>query len=136
MQNGVDMSRYSALPTLPPTSASSEQAQQALRQSRINATYLRLRNEQLELLEKYGRNAWLVGNDTLESILREKEKGLVETRGAVEEVNRGRKAGQIERGEGEEGVLGLEKRWRDGVGRGIEVGVAVRGVEERLRRGG
>lgn len=112
------------------------QAEQALRQSWINATYLRLRNEQLELLERYGRNGWLVGNDTLEGILREKERGLVETRAAVEEVNRGRKAGQLEGGEREDGVLGLERRWREGVGRGIEVGVAVRGLEERVRSGG
>lgn len=77
-----------------------------------------------------------MGNDTLEGILREKERALVETRKEVEEVNRGRKAGQLERGEGEDGVVGLERRWRDGVGRGVEVGVAVRGVEERVRRGG
>lgn len=62
---------------------------------------------------------------------------MVDVRGEVEGVNRGRKAAQ-EAGRGE--VEGLEGAWKEGVGRVVEVEVEVGRLEGRrrgiLREGG
>lgn len=88
-------------------------------------------------MEQFGKNAWLIANDQLESTLREVEKELVETREATMELNRERKRVQ----EGRRGELeGGERAWREGVGGLVEVQVATGEVErrwrERLRRTG
>lgn len=84
----------------------------------------------MELLEQFGKNAWLVANGQLEDILRGVEKELVETREAMTEVNRERKRKQ----EGRRGELeGGERAWREGVGGLVEVQVATRDVERRWR---
>ena len=128
-RTGIDAERYAALPTFPPsttTSPSSESnisAQRAsIRHSSTNVTYLRHRALHLQLLDQYGKNAWLLGNDALESLLKAQEQRLVHLRAETEEVNRARKAGQ-EGGRGE--VEGLEADWRGGVGRVVEVEVAL-----------
>jgi pre-mRNA-splicing factor SPF27 len=90
----------------------------------------------LELLDQFGKNAWLVGNSQLEDVLRSLEKDVVATQGRVDEVNKARKAAQ-------EGVRGemesLEQSWKKGIGRVVEVEVAAEGVRrevlETRRRG-
>ena len=85
----------------------------------------------MELLDQFGKNAWLVANDQLESILREVEKELVETREATTEVNRERKRAQ----EGRRGELeGGERAWRAGVGGLVEVQIATGEVEGKWRQ--
>lgn len=127
--SGTDLSRYEAASTLEPNSTR-EESQAALRAAYTNSTYLSLRLQALELLEQFGKNAWLVGNAQLEDILREVERELVETRVRTDEVNRERKRAQ----EGARGQLeGGERRWRDGVGELVEVHVAVGEVEARWR---
>ena len=102
----------------------------ALKAAYVNSSYLTLRLQALELLEQFGKNAWLVANDQLESILREVERELVETREATTEVNRERKRAQ----EGRRGELeGSERAWREGVGRVVEVQLATGEVERRWR---
>ena len=125
------MSRYeSSTETLTPDAS-------ALKAAYSNSSYLTLRLQALELLEQFGKNAWLVANDQLESILREVERELVETREATTEINRERKRAQEEkRGE----LEGSERAWRAGVGGLVEVQVATGEVErkwrERLRGSG
>ena len=81
-------------------------------------------------MEQFGKNAWLVANDQLESILREVEKELVETREATTEINRERKRAQeAKRGE----LGGSERAWRAGVGDLVEVQVATEEVERKWR---
>lgn len=127
----IDLNRYEATTeTLTPDAS-------ALKAAYTNSSYLTLRLQALELLEQFGKNAWLVANDQLESILRDVEKELVETREATTEVNRERKRAQ----EGSRGLLeGGERAWRDGVGGLVEVQVATGEVErnwrERLRGSG
>ena len=58
------------------------------------------------------------------------EKELVGLRGEVEAVNRERKAGQEG---GRKELEGLEEDWREGVGRVLEVQVAVGRLEEERR---
>ena len=95
-----------------------------------------MRVQSLELLEKWGRNKWLVGNWEVEGELGALEGELAVCRGEVEGVNRERKGGQ----EGVRGGLeGLEEEWRGGVEGVIKVGVETARVEGERRgvlRGG
>ncbi|KAF6218403.1 hypothetical protein HO133_005750 [Letharia lupina] len=120
----IDLRRYEANTTSLTPDAS------ALKAAYVNSSYLTLRLQALELLEQFGKNAWLVANDQLESLLKEVEKELVETREATTEVNRERKRAQ----EGRRGELeGGERVWRAGVGGLVEVQVATVDVERRWR---
>lgn len=101
----------------------------------IALTHLSNRETNLTLLSHYGKNAHLVGNDQLEQMLKEVETELVRTKEEVEVVNRERKAGQL--GAKEE-IERLERRYREGVGRVLEVEVAAEGVRREIlaaRRG-
>lgn len=69
-------------------------------------------------------------NSVLEEELRAVEKELVETREGVMEVNRERKRFQV-RGGGE--MEGLERGWKEGVGRALEVQLAVGAMEGERR---
>ncbi|CAF9928347.1 hypothetical protein IMSHALPRED_007444 [Imshaugia aleurites] len=120
----IDLNRYEANTETTTPDAS------ALKAAYTNSSYLTLRLQALELLEQFGKNAWLVANDQLESILREVERELVETREAMTEVNRERKRAQ----EGRRGELeGGERAWREGVGGLVEVQIATGEVEEQWR---
>lgn len=80
------------------------------------------------MLEKFGKNAWLVGNSQLEDILKEIEAELAETRKQHEEVETLRRTQQ-------ESVLGeiktLEDTWQKGVGRVLETEVAAEGLKQQ-----
>ncbi|KAL8783409.1 MAG: hypothetical protein Q9195_009398, partial [Heterodermia aff. obscurata] len=102
-----------------------------LREALISAFYLSNRQQTLELLERFGKNSWLVHNRVLEDELRAVEQELVRCREETQGVNRGRKALQTGR-KGE--VEGLEAEWRRGVGRVVDVGVGL-GEVERERVG-
>jgi pre-mRNA-splicing factor SPF27 len=81
------------------------------------------------LLEKFGKNAWLVGNSQLEDILKEIEAELAETRKQHEEVETLRRSQQ-------ESVVGeiktLEDTWKKGVGRVLETEVAAEGLKQQI----
>ncbi|KAL6721446.1 hypothetical protein ACLMJK_000549 [Lecanora helva] len=127
--SAIDLSRYEASPT-PSSDTSPSDAKQILQAAYTNASYLTLRLQALELLEQFGKNAWLVGNSQLEDVLRDVEKELVETRERTEVVNRERKGMQ----EGARGRLDAAgEEWRTGVGRVIEVSVAVKEKEGEWR---
>ena len=135
----IDLSRYEGSPSPSDIQdaddrdgASTSKAAQIheLKKSYTNATYLAQRTQALELLEQFGKNAWLVGNSQLEGVLGGVERELVGVREEVEGVNRGRREGQ-EVGRG--GLEGGEREWRGGVGGVVRAGVAVRGVEEEVR---
>ena len=139
---GIDLSRYeldSSNPSSPPPSTSTQDLQQPnkLQEAYTSSTYLHSRAQHLALLDEYGKNAWLVGNSQLEDLLRRTEKELAETREEVERVNGERKRVQ----EGAKGEMeGLERGWREGVGKVVEVEIAVADLEGRrmrvLREGG
>ncbi|KAL2045222.1 hypothetical protein N7G274_002305 [Stereocaulon virgatum] len=127
--SGIDLTRYEASAELD-ASTSLASAREALKAAYTNASYLTMRLQALALLERFGKNAWLVGNSQLEDILRDVERELVQCRGRVEGINRERKAAQ-ERGRG---VLeGAEREWRSGVAEVVEVLGAVAGVERECR---
>ena len=121
--SGIDLSRYEGATEDPATAES-------LKAAYTNVAYLTKRLEALDLLESFGKNAWLIGNSQLEDVLREVERELVEAREDVEVVNRERKQMQ-EGGKGE--LEGGDSAWKDGVRGTIEASVAVQGLAERIR---
>ncbi len=122
--SAIDTSRYEA-----PADSDSPDVN-TLRQAYISSSYLIHRQQTLALLEEFGKNAWLVHNSQLEDILRRLEKEVLETKEEVEAVNRERKRDQ--EGKRDE-IEGLERDWREGIGRVLEVGVGVGEVENAMR---
>lgn len=107
-----------------------DQERKRMHEAYVVSEYLRQRLQNLSLLDEFGKNAWIVGNARLEDILRGVEGELVKTREEVERVNRERKVFQ-ERGRRE--MEGLERSWKEGVGRAVEVEAAVKMVEKEIR---
>lgn len=135
----ITTTHYEALSPPLTTTASPESLlawRTALSNAYTSSTYLSGRVANLELLERYGKNAWLEGNRQLEDVLRSLERELKERKEEIDGVVIERKRAQEEVG-GE--VRGLEEGWRRGVGRVLEVEVAAEGVRrevlERRREG-
>ncbi|KZF19618.1 hypothetical protein L228DRAFT_270945 [Xylona heveae TC161] len=136
LTGGIDLSRYEALdpPQTDPTSDEErpqvlEQWRDILRKSYSSSTHLQMRLTNLALLEKFGKNAWLIGNSQLEDVLRGLEKELAAVKEHTEQINRLRKGAQ-------EGVRGeiqtLDMAWQAGVGKIIEVEVAAEGLRQEI----
>jgi pre-mRNA-splicing factor SPF27 len=131
---GIDLSRYEALDA---PAAGSDIAiwRETLQKAYASAEYLRGRETNLALLETYGKNAWL-GNSQLEGLLKGLEVEIEAARIELEGVERERRDKQVSvQGE----VESLERGWREGVGKLIEVLAAAEGVRgeilERRRMG-
>ncbi|KAK6526380.1 hypothetical protein TWF694_004976 [Orbilia ellipsospora] len=140
---GVDPSRYEpqSKPAAPPSSSSSSAAEQdewrsALQQAYTTQTHLSNRVTNLTLLSSFGQNSWLIGNSQMEGVLGQLERELVALKEETDVTNRERKRKQVEvQGEMER----LERRWKEGVGKVLEIEVASEMVfRETLekRRGG
>ena len=139
----IDLSRYEAVE--PPTTSphSDERSPEtltawrdALQKAYTSQSYLVGRTTNLALLEKYGKNAWLIGNSQLEDVLRGLERELAERKAEIDGIVIERKNAQEAVG-GE--VKGLEETWKRGVGRVLETEVAAEGVRMEIlerRRGG
>ncbi|VUC36904.1 unnamed protein product [Clonostachys rosea] len=125
----LDLSRYEAQET-PAATAPTDRLREVLENARVSDAYLASRRQNLELLDAYGKNAWLVGNHHLEASLRHLEKDLADTKREIDIVN-------IERQRRQEDVKGemhtLEETWRKGVGRVLETEVAVEELKEQIR---
>ncbi|XXH03804.1 protein kinase A regulatory subunit [Hypoxylon texense] len=132
--SAIDLSRYEALSDSPPSDPSALQT--SLSRAYAAATYLSGRHAHLQLLDAYGKNAWLVGNWQLEAELRTLERELEEARKEVDLVSIQRRRAQDEVG-GE--LKGLDEAWRRGVGRVLETEVAAEGLRQQVlerQRGG
>ncbi|CAH0004829.1 unnamed protein product [Clonostachys byssicola] len=125
----LDLSRYEAQET-PPADAPTDRLREVLENARVSDAYLASRRQNLELLDAYGKNAWLVGNHQLEAGLRRLEGELADAKREIDIVN-------IERQRRQEDVKGemhtLEETWRKGVGRVLETEVAVEELKEQIR---
>ena len=123
---GIDLSSYEA-PSALAASASLQDHRTALRSAYISSSYLSGRLTNLELLEEFGKNAWLISNSQLEDLLKKIELELEDVKKETETINKQRKSAQEDsRGE----IVALEETWRRGVGKILEVQVAA----ERLRQ--
>ncbi len=125
---GIDLSRYEA-PEGPSDDNNTEAWRCSLQKAYTSSVYLSERISNLSLLEELGKNAWLIGNSQLESILRQLEKELEGLKAATELVNKSRKAAQ----EGSRGeMMGLEETWKRGIGRILEAEVAVEELRKQI----
>ncbi|KAI0183358.1 Pre-mRNA-splicing factor SPF27 [Xylaria flabelliformis] len=123
--SAIDSSRYEIQD--PPSSNNLSSLTTPLSLAYATHTYLQGRETHLQLLDTYGKNAWLVGNWQTEAELAALERDLAATKREIDIVNIGRRRLQDEVGEE---LRGLEDNWRKGVGRVLETEVAT----ENLRR--
>jgi pre-mRNA-splicing factor SPF27 len=106
-----------------------ERWNKALKQAYVSSEYVDGRRTQLGLLEKFGKNAWLIGNSQLEDMLKNIETELAEVRKQQEEVETQRRSPQ-ESVQGE--MQTLEDTWKKGVGRVLETEVAAEGLKLQI----
>ncbi|KAK0388216.1 hypothetical protein NLU13_4461 [Sarocladium strictum] len=127
--NPLDLSRYEAQEP-PATTSSPADLLPPFTNSCISSTYLASRAQNLDLLDKHGKNAWLLGNNELEAELKRLEAELTATKAEVDRVNLERRRRQEEaRGEMEI----LEEGWKKGIGRVLETEVAVEELRAKIR---
>lgn len=102
---------------------------EALRTAYVASTFLSDRHTNLQLLDEFGMNAWLIGNSQTEQILHDLERELARVKAESEEVNRARKAAQ-EQSKGE--LLTLQENWKQGIGKILEIQVATEQLRHRI----
>ncbi|KAK6336536.1 hypothetical protein TWF696_002086 [Orbilia brochopaga] len=117
---GVDASRYESQST-PSAQSSDEEWRAALQSAYATSTHLANRVTNLTLLSSFGANSWLVGNAQMEGVLGQLEREVVALKEETEVTNRERKRRQVEV---QEEMERLERRWKDGVGKVLEIEVA------------
>ncbi|KAI9321745.1 Pre-mRNA-splicing factor SPF27 [Dichotomocladium elegans] len=83
----------------------------------------------LELLQKYGANAWRVHNYQLESYLKNIQRETEEYRGKILEINRERKAEQTQAGGS---LRSLENKWSDLISQNLQVEIACAALEREV----
>ncbi|KAK7908527.1 Pre-mRNA-splicing factor SPF27 [Apiospora marii] len=125
--SAIDLTRYEVdEDDLAAAGTNAAELETALSRAYTAQAYLTARHAHLGLLDRYGKNAWLVGNWEAEADLAALERDLAAVKRDIELVNHGRRQMQTEVGEE---LRGLDATWRRGVGRVLETEVAV----ERLR---
>ncbi|OAL02241.1 hypothetical protein IQ06DRAFT_292940 [Phaeosphaeriaceae sp. SRC1lsM3a] len=135
--SGIDLKRYEDLDAPENTNPTSDEDRpellerwnKALKQAYTSSEYVEARLTQLGLLEKFGKNAWLVGNSQLEDILKSIEAELADVRKQQDEVETLRRS-QQESVQGE--IQTLEETWKKGVGRVLETEVAAEGLKQQI----
>ncbi|KAF2087653.1 hypothetical protein K490DRAFT_56746 [Saccharata proteae CBS 121410] len=135
LPKGIDLSRYEALEA-PEDEADTAAWTAALRRAYAASTHLETRTTNLALLEKYGKNAWLISNSQLEVMLRSLEAELAAVKAESEAVEEQRRSAQYSVAAE---MQALEETWKRGVGRVIETEAAAealrREILERRREG-
>jgi pre-mRNA-splicing factor SPF27 len=135
--SAIDLARYEDLEAPPNTNPTSDedkpellaQWRAALQKAYTSSEYVNARLTELGLLEKFGKNAWLVGNAQQEDILKSIEAELADVRKQHEEVEALRRQ-QQESVHGE--IKTLEETWKRGVGRVLETEVAAEGLKQQI----
>lgn len=135
--SAIDLARYEDLEPPPDTHPTSDeekpeilaQWKAALQKAYTSSEYVNARLTELGLLEKFGKNAWLIGNSQQEDILKGIEAELAGVRKQQEEVEALRRQ-QQESVHGE--IKTLEETWKRGVGRVLETEVAAEGLKQQI----
>ncbi|KAJ0330918.1 hypothetical protein COL5a_003225 [Colletotrichum fioriniae] len=128
----IDLERYQTQEPFPDSVAPSTAEDRvrladSLQKAYISYAYLDTRAQNLNLLDKWGKNAWLIGNWGLENELKGFERDLAETKRLIDVLTVARRRQQEEVAAE---MKGLEENWKKGVGRTLETEIAV----EQLRR--
>jgi pre-mRNA-splicing factor SPF27 len=135
--SGIDLTRYDNVEPPKQTTPHSDedkpdQVQQwrsALQKAYTNSAYISGRLTNLSLLETYGKNAWLIGNNQLETLLKDLEKDFAEAKRELERVEQERKTRQ-EYVQGE--MMMLEQSWKKGVRSVVEVQIATEELRQQV----
>ncbi|KAK8088075.1 hypothetical protein PG997_003036 [Apiospora hydei] len=122
----IDLTRYEVDEDDVNAATDPQELETALSRAYTAQAYLTARHAHLGLLDRYGKNAWLVGNWQAEADLAGLERDLATVKRDIELVNHSRRQMQTEIGEE---LRGLDATWRRGVGRVLETEMAV----QRLR---
>eukprot|EP00158_Paraphelidium_tribonemae_P005681 Partr_v1_DN27462_c1_g1_i1_m72076 putative Breast carcinoma amplified sequence 2 len=93
--------------------------------------YLKNSLVNMELLSKFGSNAWLLQNHASERLVRDYEKAAEANVQAIAGVNRKRKLAQIEAGRE---LMALEERWIGLVNSKLQVELANEELEKKQRK--
>ena len=127
-----DKHRYEAQEAPAPgqEDSSSETLRQPLERAYVSSSYLASRNQNLALLDRAGKNAWLLSNYHVEAELRAIEAELAATKREIDLVNAARATRQ---NDVKAEIQGLEETWRKGVGRVLETEVAVEELRSKIR---
>lgn len=133
IKGGIDLSRYD-VPEPPTANADVKAWRDALRQAYSASSYLSSRQTNLQLLEEYGKNAWLISNSQLDEMVKGQELELERLKQQTESVNKERKAAQ----EGSRGeITALDATWKEGIERLVKVQLATNQLrQEALKRNG
>ncbi|KAK1654343.1 Pre-mRNA-splicing factor SPF27 [Colletotrichum phormii] len=128
----IDLERYQTQEPFSDSEATSTEEDRirladSLQKAYISYAYLDTRAQNLNLLDKWGKNAWLIGNWGLENELKGFERDLAETKRLIDVLTVTRRRQQEEVAAE---MKGLEENWKKGVGRTLETEIAV----EQLRR--
>ncbi|KAI0142244.1 Pre-mRNA-splicing factor SPF27 [Xylariaceae sp. FL1272] len=126
--SAVDLSRYEAQETLPPSSSPSSLVA-PLSQAYTTKTYLSTRQIHLDLLNQFGKNAWLISNWQTESLLASLERDLAATKKEIDIVNIQRQRVQSENADE---LRSLEETWKKGVGRVLETEIATEALRQQV----
>ncbi|KAJ3092092.1 hypothetical protein HK102_010811 [Quaeritorhiza haematococci] len=102
---------------------------QALDNARCQLEHQHNRLINLELLNKFGSNAWRLNTFQLEQAVKNVENELAEIRGAVLMLNKNRKIDQLKGGST---IRALEARWTELVQQVVQVDAANRAFEAHL----
>ncbi|KAK4138092.1 hypothetical protein BT67DRAFT_131190 [Trichocladium antarcticum] len=128
--SALDLTRYEAPD--PPSTTSLPLLQQSLAAAYTSQAYIAARRTHLALLDSYGKNAWLVGNQQLEGELRAVEGELAAARRAIDATTLQRKQAQDA---AEPELVALEETWKRGVGRVLETEAAAEGLRREILEG-
>lgn len=122
------MTRYEAV-DMPDESQDGAQYRDTLAKAYSQSSYLSWREMNLGMLEKYGKNSWLISNSQLEHILKQLEVELADTKKQLEEEEAVRRT-QQEAVAGE--MVGLQDGWKKGIGKLLETELAVEGLRQQI----
>ncbi|PKI82528.1 hypothetical protein MVES1_003925 [Malassezia vespertilionis] len=119
--NVLDADRYQLPEPAEGLQASEEAWDASLRNASVQLAYMDGRVKNIELLRRYGANAWRLYNYNQEAILGLESQALDAEREEVEEVNRARKDAQIKTGDA---LSTYESRWAALVSQNLSLRVA------------
>lgn len=101
-----------------------------LERAYVSSAYLASRNQNLQLLERGGKNAWLLSNYHIEADLKALESELAATKREMDLVNAARATRQ---NEVKAEMQGLEENWKTRVGKVLETEIAVEELRQQIR---
>jgi len=125
----MDTARYALVPPPSVKKTDPKAWQNAVKNAQSQIEHQSIRFENLDLLNNYGANSWMLHNEYLEQYKQRLSKLLQQYKTEIEEVNRQRKKEQTEAGRV---LFQLEQKWEQLIMKNIEIEIACRKLEEEL----